>query len=100
MCHIAIPYPEKRSEEKDVRLRRCLNLLMLLPLVVLIQVSPVIAVTNVSGPISSDTTWILADSPYYVTGTVTVNPGVTLTLERGVIVKFNQTVWIDRKSVV
>jgi len=39
--------------------------------------------TEVSGVITSDTTWNLADSPYIVKGDVTVNPGVTLTIEPG-----------------
>jgi hypothetical protein len=43
---------------------------------------------NVSGTISSNTTWTVENSPYHITGDVTVNNGVTLTLEPGVIVKF------------
>ncbi len=43
---------------------------------------------NVSGPISLNTTWTVANSPYVVTSTVTVNPGVTLTVQPGVEVKF------------
>ena len=43
--------------------------------------------TNVSGVISSNTTWSLANSPYLVTGNVLVNEGVTLSIEPGVIVK-------------
>ena len=46
------------------------------------------AATYVSGPISSDTTWSLANSPYMLTGSVFVNPGVTLTIEPGVKVDF------------
>ncbi len=45
--------------------------------------------TNVSGVISANTTWSLANSPYLVTGDVTVNPGITLTIEPGVVVKFH-----------
>ena len=45
--------------------------------------------TYVSGPITSDTTWELANSPYIVTGDVTVEPGATLTIEPGVEVKFD-----------
>src|SRR5438105_1208387 len=49
------------------------------------------AVTNVSGMINQDTTWSLANSPYVVTGSVTVAAGVTLTIEAGVVVKFPGT---------
>jgi hypothetical protein len=44
--------------------------------------------TNVSGGIYSNTTWTLANSPYIVVDTVVVFPGVTLTIEPGVVVKF------------
>ena len=47
-----------------------------------------LAFTPVSGPITTDTTWTLANSPYVVTGDVTVNAGITLTIEPGVVVKF------------
>jgi parallel beta-helix repeat protein len=45
--------------------------------------------TDVSGTISSNTTWTKANSPYVVTGNITVSSGVTLTVEAGVTVKFN-----------
>src|SRR5690554_6014004 len=43
---------------------------------------------EVSGIISSNTTWTLANSPYIVTNNITVNAGVTLTIENGVEVRF------------
>ena len=46
------------------------------------------AATNVSGNISSNTTWTAVNSPYVVSGTVTVSSGVTLTIEAGTVVKF------------
>jgi hypothetical protein len=45
--------------------------------------------TNVGGTIASDTVWALANSPYNFTGSVTVNSGVTLTIEPGVTVDLN-----------
>ena len=43
--------------------------------------------TDVSGHISADTTWTLANSPYVLTGDVIVDPGVTLTIQAGVVVQ-------------
>jgi len=45
--------------------------------------------TNVTGIITSDTTWTKANSPYSLTGPVAVNSGITLTIEAGVQVYFN-----------
>lgn len=45
--------------------------------------------TNVSGTVTSNTTWTLANSPYVMTGDVTVDTGVTLTIEPGVVVQGN-----------
>ena len=47
------------------------------------------AQTNVSGFISANTTWNLVGSPYIVIGNALVTHGYTLTIEPGVIVKFN-----------
>jgi parallel beta-helix repeat protein len=43
--------------------------------------------TSVSGSISQNTTWSLSNSPYRVTGTVTVQSGITLTIQPGVVIK-------------
>ncbi len=48
------------------------------------------AYTEVGGPIISDTTWTLANSPYIVVANVEVWQGVTLTIQPGVVVKFNK----------
>lgn len=45
--------------------------------------------TNVSGFISTNTTWSIAGSPYIVIGNILVTSGYTLTIEPGVIIKFN-----------
>ena len=44
---------------------------------------------SVSGNIASNTTWALADNPITVADDVTVDAGVTLTVEPGVTVKFD-----------
>jgi predicted outer membrane repeat protein len=51
-------------------------------------VSPARADTTVCGPITVDTTWISAGNNYIVTCDVSVNVGITLTIEPGVVVKF------------
>jgi len=48
------------------------------------------AYTEVGGPIISDATWTLANSPYIVVANVEVWQGVTLTIQPGVVVKFNK----------
>ena len=45
--------------------------------------------TEVSGVISTTTTWALANSPYVVTGNILVSSNTTLTIEPGVQVKFD-----------
>lgn len=53
--------------------------------------------TPVCANIGSDETWTLADSPYVICGTFTptVNPGVTLMIEPGVVVEFAQNGRLD-----
>jgi len=45
--------------------------------------------SNVSGVISQDTIWTPAGSPYNLTGVVTVNEGVILTVDAGVTLNLN-----------
>lgn len=47
------------------------------------------AQTNVSGFINANTTWTLAGSPYIVTGNALLSQGFTLTIDPGVVVKFD-----------
>jgi RHS repeat-associated protein len=49
----------------------------------------VISMLSVGGGIGTSTTWTLANSPYEVTSNVTVSSPATLTIEPGVVVKFN-----------
>jgi hypothetical protein len=51
--------------------------------------------TNVNGGIYSNTTWNFASSPYVVTDTVVVFPGVTLTIEPGVTILFDSSQFLE-----
>lgn len=74
---------------------RKIILSLVLPFCLLIILFLVIAETavqalNVSGPITTDTTWTAVNSPYTLTGDVTIEPGVHLTIESNVDVLFEQ----------
>jgi hypothetical protein len=71
-----------------------------LALLSIIGFSNVSAQTNVSGGIFSNTTWTLANSPYIVTDTVVVFPGVTLTIEPGVVVKFDNNIRLEIRQAI
>jgi hypothetical protein len=54
------------------------------------------ASTPISGVVTSNTVWTWESSPYVLTGDLTVNSGVTLTIEPGVIVDFGaRTLRVD-----
>jgi hypothetical protein len=57
--------------------------------------------TNVSGFINANTTWDLAGSPYIVTGNILVSHGFTLTIDPGVVVKFDtaKTIQIEGQLI-
>jgi parallel beta-helix repeat protein len=50
--------------------------------------SPLLA-TDVGGSIDTNTTWNLAASPYVATGGIVIEDDATLTIEPGVVVRFN-----------
>lgn len=67
----------------------------LLPFLFLFTVIGLYSQTNVGGPISTSTTYTLANSPYQVVSSLTVNPGVTLTIESGAVLNFNDNLKLD-----
>lgn len=54
--------------------------------------------TIVNGGIYSNTLWTLQNSPYIVTDTVVIFPGVSLTIQPGVIVKFNDNMRLENRQ--
>jgi hypothetical protein len=56
------------------------------------------AQTNVTGVISLNTTWEASKSPYNVTGNITVNSGINLTIEPGVTVNYTGNFRIQVKG--
>jgi parallel beta-helix repeat protein len=54
------------------------------------RILPTVRATYVEGTITQDTDWTLVDSPFIVSNNVIVNPGVTLTIEPGVQVRFGE----------
>jgi hypothetical protein len=64
-------------------------------LLVAIRVSTAKASTEVTGIISSNITWTQSGSPYILTGNVPVNNGVTLTIEPGVTVNIGRGVHLQ-----
>ena len=66
----------------------------LLSFLSILSVNSVNAQTNVSGTISTNTNWVLGSSPYIVKGNLLISSGVTLTIDPGVVVKFDENISI------
>ena len=79
-----------RAQNRLPALRSLALLLVLLAPILPAGVQATPVFTEVGGPIITDTTWALADSPFIVTADVQVSVGVTLTIEPGVVVMFNE----------
>ncbi len=62
---------------------------ILLPLFCLFLAFSALSQTNVSGNISSNTTWTKANSPYTLTGDISLTSNSVLTIEPGVLVQSN-----------
>lgn len=56
--------------------------------------------TYVTGDITTDTTWTEANSPYVVLNNITVNEGVTLTIQSNVTVKVNHVTTIHMDGIL
>ncbi len=65
--------------------------------VLLFLLLPVLAFTqtNIGGVLSSDTTLLLANSPYIVTNNLLVQQGKKVVVEPGVVFKFNQGIYLQ-----
>ena len=88
---IDVSSPSDPSDRLSVIARRLLKL-MVLVLVVggsALQAAPI----EISGPIDEDTT-LLQGATYHVTGALTVEEDVTLTILHGTVLKSESTVWI------
>ncbi len=81
-------FTQKTANMVTTIIKIALAVVLVMPMFIM-QTMPVQAGTNVGGPIISDTTWTLANSPYIVTTSVDVQQNVTLTIEPGVTIRFN-----------
>ena len=79
---------ELKIEKKMQKLLVMVFFTICIILILLIVLSQKVNAGDVSGNITSDTTWRFEESPYNVTGDLIVNEGVNLTIEPGVVVKF------------
>lgn len=95
ICHCETQQSQRINylkARKPISLLLALTIILSLFLVALPMAATTEASTDVSGEVTSNTTWDVAGSPYIVTGDVTVNAEVTLTIKAGVTVKFNNAI--------
>ncbi len=59
-----------------------------------------IQAADFGGTVSANTTLTLANSPYNITSNVTVNPGITLTIESGVEVRLGSNMYIHVRGTL
>ncbi len=69
-------------------------------LTILLLMPGLAAATDHTGAITSNETWYASDNPHVITGTVTVNSGVTLTLESSVEIRFDASKYIYVYGIV
>lgn len=55
---------------------------------VLLFVGELISQTNITSDITTNTTWNISGSPYIIQNSITVQNGVSLTIDPGVEIKF------------
>jgi hypothetical protein len=72
-------------------MKKCIILL----LCAIIYTTGSFAQTTLSSNFTVNTTLTVANSPYLVTTNLNVNDGVTLTIEKGVEIRFNSNLWLQ-----
>jgi len=80
--------PRNMNRKRQIKAKELFACFILWVVFVLISAGNAAAETAVSGFIDENVTWTLAESPYIATGSIIVNPEITLTIEPGVTVKF------------
>jgi len=84
---------------KKIVLIVCVSVFLII-LMSFARVEPTNGSTYVSGIISENTTWTLANSPYIITGHTVVETNVTLTIEPGVSVMFDGAYYLWIKGTL
>ncbi len=73
---------------------------LLASLFFLLLVSSKANATNITGGIFSNTTWTAANSPYIILDSCVIFQGVTLTIDPGVVVEFDDNAFIDQRGTL